>query len=369
MILRILSFTVGILVSLTIIFYLNKSINSQNDASYEFMFSFKNILNELKENEVGLKFHPLNEMPIKFWLASNTDVDCYFFGTSRSMFIEKQDNKIIDSLCNEMVNLHGPTAYLVNNHKFLGTLISKKKIKNIIIEINPWFFRSEYLDQINFDETKFNNYLEYFNSLSEKEQIQSVTWQDLKSNPNKIRDLTDINYFKINLKHFFNKPQYRVIVENKDNVYRYWRKNGSSYLDWGEKPWRPSKEQEVEYSEIKKMFDNMSTNLVDREIFDQKSFNQYVETINYLNQINIETILFYVPFSSYVTENCRKKLKDHRLCKAIIISNEKILELSKLTNSKIFCHADPKKFNFVEEDMMDPYHITKKGFSKCDYLN
>ena len=143
MISRILSFTFGILISLTLIFYLNKSINSQSDASFEFMYSFKNILNELKDNEVGLKFHPLNEMPIKFWLASNTDVDCYFFGTSRSMFIEKQDNEIIDNLCNEMINLHGPTAYLINNHKFLGTLINKKNIKNIIIEVNPWFFRTE----------------------------------------------------------------------------------------------------------------------------------------------------------------------------------------------------------------------------------
>lgn len=369
MILRSLSFIVGILFSLILIFYFNKSINSQSDATFEFMYSFKNVLNELKENEVGLKFHPLNEMPIKFWLASNTDVDCYFFGTSRSMFIEKQDNKIIDSLCNEMINLHGPTAYLINNHKFLGTLINKKKIKNIIIEVNPWFFRSEDLSRINFDETKFNNYLEYFNTLSEKEQLQSVTWQDLENNPTNFIDFFDINYLKINLKYLFHKPDYRVIVKNNDSVYRYWRNNGSSYLDWGEKSWRPSKEQQVEYSEIKKIFDTMSTNLVGFQTYDQRSFNQYVETINYLNKINIQTILFYVPFSSYVTNNCKKKLKDHKLCKAIEISNKKILELSKITSSKIFCHTDPNKFNFVEEDMMDPYHITKKGFSKCDYLN
>ena len=52
-----------------------------------------------------------------------------------------------------MINLHGPTAYLINNHKFLGTLINKKN-KNIIIEVNPWFFRSEDFSRINFDETK-----------------------------------------------------------------------------------------------------------------------------------------------------------------------------------------------------------------------
>ena len=51
----------------------------------------------------------------------------------------------------------------------------------------------------------------------------------------------------------------------------------------------------------------MSTNLVGFQTYDQRSFNQYVETINYLNKINIQTILFYAPFSSYVTNNCKFK--------------------------------------------------------------
>ena len=198
------------------------------------------------------------------------------------------------------------------------------------------------LVELIFDETKFNNYLEYFNSLSEKEQLQSITSQELENNSTNNRDFFDINYLKINLKHFLNKPDYRIIDENNDNVYRYWKKNGSSYLDWGENSWKPSQEQQVEYSEIKKIYDSMSTNLEGFQTFDQRSFNQYVETINYLNKINIETILFYAPFSSYVTDNCKKKLNDHKLCKSINLSN-KNFGIIKITNSKIFCHADPKK--------------------------
>ena len=43
---------------------------------------------------------------------------------------------------------------------------------------------------------------------------------------------------------------------------------------------KPSQEQQVEYSEIKKIYDSMSTNLEGFQTYDQRSFNQYVETIN-----------------------------------------------------------------------------------------
>lgn len=209
---------------------------------------------------------------------------------------------------------------------------------------------------------RFQNESEVLNSFG----YENVKYFDI--------DYFSIKYFFINVnfslaKFFRVLPKYKYAYDNhvydtdKNSVYHYIRRDGSSALRWGSIPWEPSIRLKSSILEKTKFFDtNFNMNNQKTQI---ESIEALKVVIKKLNENNIETILVNVPFSNFVLESCKIDIPNHNFCKDLEDFKKILHEISIETNSKVLCNFDHEKNKIEYGDLMDWYHITEKGFSKC----